>query len=470
MGDFHRRRCSSGKIESSGRQDDVTSRSGNGDDLPPGPQGLALLRALWRMKKSRLEFLGQMTRDFGGVVRFTVPRRTIYLVSEPLAARHILVANATNYAKGLGQREATRLVGEGLLTADSVAWPHQRRALETLFNPARMGDLARSVGSAVERLDARWARCASERTATDLIRDVKEAALHIVDEFLLAGGLAPRVSVTRSRLEEFERLVTSEVLSVGPSLPDVPFSRTARLRGVVADLHRIIDEVIDHCRSASGDNIVACMQRHFSPEPDDAALRSQVATFVLAGHETTAAALAWVWYLLDRHPDKAQKLRGELQTELGGRTPGLADVNRLSYTRGVVLESLRLFPPVWVLPRTALRADTVGGFAVPPGTEVLISPYLIHRRPDFWPDPESFSPERFLEARPQPQSSQAYLPFGAGPRACIGAHTATVGTVLAIASLAQRFRLTRFDRSLPSPQAHVSLFPGARLPMRVHMA
>jgi cytochrome P450 len=148
--------------------------------------------------------------------------------------------------------------------------------------------------------------------------------------------------------------------------------------------------------------------------------------------------------------------------------PGLADVNRLSYTRAVVLESLRLFPPVWVLPRTAIHADTVSGFAVPPGTEVLISPYLIHRRADFWADPESFSPERFLEERLQPQSSYAYLPFGAGPRACIGAHTATVGTVLAVASLAQRFRLTRSGGSLLAPQAQVSLFPGASLPMRVH--
>ena len=179
----------------------MTSESGHGGDLPPGPRGLALVRALWRMKRSRLAFLGQMAHDFGGVVRFTVPGRTIYLVSEPLAARHILVANVANYAKGLGQREATRLVGEGLLTADSVAWPSQRRALETLFNPARMGDLARSVASAVERLDARWARCAREGTTTELIRDVKDVALHIVDEFLLAGGLAPRVPVTLPKLD-----------------------------------------------------------------------------------------------------------------------------------------------------------------------------------------------------------------------------------------------------------------------------
>jgi enediyne biosynthesis protein E7 len=446
----------------------LTSTSGNSGDLPPGPRGLTLIRALWRMKRSRLAFLSQMAHDFGGVVRFTVPGRTIYLVSEPLAARHILVVNVANYAKGLGQREAIQLVGEGLLTTDSVAWPHQRRALETLFNPARMGDLARSVGSAVERLDAHWARCARSGTTTELIRDVKEVALHIVDDFLLAGGLAPRVSVTLSRLEAFERLLTSEVLNVGPSLPDVPFSRTVRLRRIVADLHRIIDEVIDHCRTVSEDNIVACMQRHYSPEPDDIVLRSQVATFLLAGYETTAAALAWVWYLLDRYPDKTARLRDELRAELAGRVPGLADVNRLSYTRAVVLESLRLFPPVWVLPRTAIHADTMSGFAVPPGTEVLISPYLIHRRADFWADPESFSPERFLEERLQPQSSYAYLPFGAGPRACIGAHTATVGAVLAVASLAQRFRLTRSGGSLLAPQAQVSLFPGASLPMRVH--
>ena len=448
----------------------MTPESGHGGDLPPGPRGLALLSALWRMKRNRLAFLDQMGRHFGGIVRFTVPGRMIYLVSEPLAARHILVANVANYAKGLGQREATRLVGEGLLTADSVAWPHQRRVLETLFDPARMGDLARSVAAAVERLDTRWTRCAREGTTTELIRDAKEVALHIVDEFLLAGGLAPRVSVMLPKLEEFERLVTSEVLSVGPSLPDAPFGRRARLRGVVTDLHRIIDEVIDHCRTAGGDNIVACMRRHSSPEPDTTELRSQVATFLLAGHETTAAALAWVWCLLDRHPEKAEKLRGELRAELAGRAPGLTDVTRLSYTRGVVLESLRLFPPVWVLPRTAIRADAVCGFAVPPRTEVLISPYLIHRRPDFWSDPDTFSPERFLEERLQPQSPYAFLPFGAGPRACIGAHTATVGAILAVASLAQRFRLTRTGHSLPAPEAHVSLFPAANLPMRVHAA
>jgi cytochrome P450 len=420
------------------------------------------------MKTNRLAFLSQMAHDFGGVVRFAVPGRTIYLISEPLAARHILVSNVANYSKGLGQREAARLVGEGLLTVDDAAWPGQRRAFEGLFGPARMGDLARSVASAVERLGARWARCAGDGTTTELIQDARNAALHIVDGFLLAGGLAPRVSVTLARLEAFERLVTAEVLGVGPSRPGLPFGHAARLRRVVADLHRIIDDVIEHCRTDGAESIVRSMQRHGSPESDLTALRSQVATFLLAGYETTAAALAWVWYLLDRYPDKAAALRSELRTELGGRAPGLGDVGRLSYTRGVVLESLRLFPPVWVLPRTALHADVVCGFAVPPGTEVLISPYLIHRRADFWPDPESFSPERFVEERPQAQSSCAYLPFGAGPRSCIGSYTATVGAVLAIASLAQRFRLTRSGRSGLAPQARVSLFPGASLPMRVH--
>ena len=440
----------------------------NVSDLPSGPHGLALIRALWWMKTSRLAFLSRIARDFGGVVRFGVPGRTIYLVSEPLAARHILVTNVANYSKGLGQREAAQLVGEGLLTSDSGAWSRQRRALEPLFHPARMEDLARSVIPAVERLSSSWAQCAREGTTTELIRDVREVALRIVDTFLLAEALAPRISVTLSKLEEFERLVTAEVLSIGPSLPNIPFSRAARLRKVVADLHGIIDDAIDHCGTVSGDNIVTCMRRHCSPEPDASALRSQVATFLLAGYETTAAALAWVWYLLDCYPDKAENLRDELRRKLAGKVPTLADVNRLPYTRGVVLESLRLFPPVWVLPRTALHADTVCGFAVPPGTEILISPYLIHRRGDFWSDPESFSPERFLDGRLQQQSSYAYLPFGAGPRSCIGSHTATLGAMFAIASLAQRFRLTRSGRFRQRPQAHVSLFPAARLAMRVH--
>jgi enediyne biosynthesis protein E7 len=419
------------------------------------------------MKRDRLAFLSQMAHDFGGVVRFAVPGRTIYLISEPLAARHILVANFGNYAKGLGQREAAQLVGEGLLTADSVAWPSQRRALEALFNPARMGDLASSVVPAVERLSSSWSECAREGRTTELIRDVREVALRIVDNFLLAGGLAPRISVTIRKLQEFERVITAEVLSPWPSLPNVPFSRVARLRRVISDLHAIIDEVIDHCGTASGDNIVTCMRRHCLPKPDDNVLRSQVSTFILAGYETTAAALAWVWYLLDQYPSKADKVHRELQVELGGRVPALADVGRLAYTRSVVLEALRLFPPVWVLPRTALHADRVCGFDVPPGTEVLISPYLIHRRAELWSDPEEFSPERFLEEQLQSRTPWAYLPFGAGPRSCIGSQAATIEVVLAIALLAQRFRLTRSGHSRAAPEAHLSLFPGTSLKMSV---
>jgi len=420
------------------------------------------------MKTSRLAFLSQMAHDFGGVVRFTVPGRTIYLVSEPLAARHILATNAGNYSKGLGQREATSLLATGLLTADGAAWPPQRRALETLFNPARMADLIRGAIPAVEQLSSTWAACASEGKTTELIRDVKEVALRIIDNFLLAGGLASRISVTISKLRQFEHLVTAEVLSPWPSAPYVPFSRSARLRNVVADLHRIIDEVIEHCGAVGGDNVVTSLRREWSPTPDDDALRSQVATLILAGYETTAAALAWVWVLLDRHPKTALKVRRELQVELGGRVPTLTDVGRLAYTRAVVLEALRLFPPVWVLPRTAIHADTVSGFPIPQGTEVLISPYLIHRRPDLWSDPEAFWPERFLADRLQPRTPCAFLPFGAGPRSCIGSQTAVIEVVFAVAALAQRFRLTPAGRARPRPQPHLSLFPGTTLTMRVH--
>src|SRR5262245_31879813 len=168
------------------------------------------------MKTRRLAFLGQSARAFGGIVRFAAPGRAVYLVSEPAAARHILVTNFANYAKGLGQREASRLIGEGLLTADTVAWRSQRPAFEGLFNAARMDDLARTVVAAAERLSSSWATCAAQGQTTDLIRDVRQLALSIVDDFLLAEGLGPRIPMTIGKLQEFERLVTAEVLALWP--------------------------------------------------------------------------------------------------------------------------------------------------------------------------------------------------------------------------------------------------------------
>jgi cytochrome P450 len=422
------------------------------------------------MKTRRLAFLAQSARDFGGIVRFAAPGRAIYLVSEPAAARHILVTNCANYVKGLGQRETSRLIGEGLLTADTMAWRSQRRAFEGLFSASRMEDLARTVVPAVERLSSSWATCAAERKTTDLIRDVRQLALSMVDGFLLADGLGPRISMTIGKLQEFERLVTAEVLALWPSVPNIPFGRSARLREVISALHRIIDEVIDHCAAVGGDNIVTWMRRQGLSAPDDRALRSHVATFLLTAYETTAAALAWVWYLLDRHPSKAEKLRAELRLELGGKAPALDHIGRLSYTRGVVLEALRLFPPVWVIPRTAIQADAVCGFAIPARTEILISPYLIHRRAELWPDPDDFLPERFAAKSLQADTPCAYLPFGAGPRSCIGSQLATIELILAIALLAQRFRLSRAGGSRFAPEVQLSLFPGAAVSMRVHAA
>jgi enediyne biosynthesis protein E7 len=177
-----------------------------------------------------------------------------------------------------------------------------------------------------------------------------------------------------------------------------------------------------------------------------------------------------VWYLLDRHPSKAEKLRAELRLELGGKAPALDHIGRLSYTRGVVLEALRLFPPVWVIPRTAIQADAVCGFAIPARTEILISPYLIHRRAELWPDPDDFLPERFAAKSLQADTPCAYLPFGAGPRSCIGSQLATIELILAIALLAQRFRLSRAGGSRFAPEVQLSLFPGAAVSMRVHAA
>jgi cytochrome P450 len=224
----------------------------------------------------------------------------------------------------------------------------------------------------------------------------------------------------------------------------------------------------------SGNDVISLLQRAYRDEPDSSLrqrrLRDELVTILLAGHETTASTLSWTWFLLARHPEAAQAVHAEAAGVLGDRVPGYEDVARLPYTTRVIQEAMRLYPPVWGLPRKALGPDEIGGYPIPAGADVMICPYTLHRHKAFWADPGKFRPERFEPAAVGHAHRYAYIPFGAGPRVCVGSHLGMLEATLVAAMVARRFRLDLAGGADPVPEPMLSLRVRGGLPMKVRPA
>ncbi|MDP3767798.1 MAG: cytochrome P450, partial [Dehalococcoidia bacterium] len=244
-----------------------------------------------------------------------------------------------------------------------------------------------------------------------------------------------------------------------------PTPTNLRFRRAMRTLDDIVYGMIEARRNngADKDDLLSMLLEARDEETgegmSDKQLRDEVFTMFTAGHETTAAALAWTWYLLSQHPEAEGRLHNELGSVLSGRTPGLDDLQRLPYTRMVIEETLRLYPPVWSIGRMALREDTVLGYRIPAKGQVLLSSYVTHRHPEFWDEPERFDPERFAPERAASRPRYAYFPFGGGPRQCIGNEFAMMEAQLALATLAQRYRLRLVPGQVVEPEPAVTLRP-----------
>jgi cytochrome P450 len=245
----------------------------------------------------------------------------------------------------------------------------------------------------------------------------------------------------RVAMEDFQRRRRSLV-----ALPLwIPTPRNRAMRGAIDALDRIVYSILSRRRAepgAHGDLLDLMMgAREAGERMSDRQLRDEVMTLLLAGHETTANLLTWTWYLVGQHPEVERRLHEEVDAVLGDRTPGAADVPALRYTGQVLQEALRLYPPAWVFTRQAIAADAIGGFEIPTGSVLIVSPYLTHRHPDFWPDPERFDPDRFESGAGERRRRHAFIPFGGGPRQCIGNTFAMMEAQLTVAMIARRFRI-----------------------------
>lgn len=405
-----------------------------------------------------------------------LPGISTHLVTHPDGVEHVLKRNQKNYRKSdIFVRPVSLLAGRGLLTNEGESWLRQRRLAQPAFHRKRLAALAALMANSAEQTALRLTERQSQepKPVIDVLGEITRLTLGIASQALFSidySDDADRVgSAVRVAFEHINfRMNTPFALPLKIPTPRNRCFLHARqtLDNLVYDLIRERKRTGEH----PGDLLSMLMDAHDEETGEgmsDRQLRDEVLTLLIAGHETTSAALAWTWYLLALHPGAETRLHAELARVLGGRTPAAEDLPALPYTRMVIDESLRLYPPAWGQPRQAINEDRIGDYRIPAGALVTLSQWVTHRHPDFWENPEAFDPERFTPERSAGRPVFAYFPFGGGARGCIGASFALMEAQLILATLAQRFRLELVPGYPVKPDPTFALRPLGGLLMRV---
>jgi len=424
----------------------------------PGPRGHPLLGSLPEVRRDPLRLFLAAFREYGEVVRFHFGPMVAHLVSSPEAVHHVLVENQRNYGKQTrGYKNLRYVLGNGLLTSEGETWKRQRRIAQPAFHRQRISGFGQTMVRAAE--DAGASLEARRGQTVDLHHEMMRLTLRIVGETLLGydpTDAADEVGVALAFLLNIANERSGRIFEIPPSIPT---RENLRFRKALATLDGVVLRMIEERRKNPGDRgdllsmLIESRDAETGEAMDDRQLRDETMTIFLAGHETTANALTFSWLLLSRFPAAYRELREELRAVLAGRSPTVDDLARLALPRRIVQEAMRLYPPAWIIGRSADGADEIGGYGIPARSIVFISPYVIHRHPGLWENPEGFDPARFAKEPPR----GAWLPFGAGPRMCIGNGFAMMEAELVLATLAQRLR---FDLL---PGEHVRLEPSITL-------
>jgi cytochrome P450 len=430
---------------------------------PPGPK-ISSLSALRQFRRDPIRLLGRAAA-FGDVSFLQLPRFPAYLLNHPDLVREVLVTGSRDFMKGPTMQAAKLVLGESLLTSEGETHMRSRRLIQPIFHHDRIAAYGGAMVEHALRTSDRW----RDGQSLDVFREMGALTLSIVGATLFGTDVeAEDARAVREALELQLSLfgrVFSPFFRLSLRLP-LPSNR--RFERSKAVLDGVIQKMIGERRSAGahGDDVLSLLirAREDGTGMTDTQVRHEALTLFLAGHETTAAALTWTWYLLSRSPGVESTLHAELETVLGGRAPTVEDLERLPYAQMVFTESLRLFPPAWAIGRRALTEHRIGEHAIPAGAVVIVSPYLIHRDPRWYEDPQTFAPERWAGDGREPPPRSSYLPFGAGPRMCVGEPFARLEGVLVLAAIAQRWRIHAPDRPVEL-QPVVTLRPRRGMPV-----
>jgi cytochrome P450 len=456
--------------------------------LPPGPRGLDNLRFLFSTAEDFMKPLCRMARDYGEIASTHARGRHIVAVSGSDAARHVLLTNQDNYTKGIEYELLRIVLGEGLLTSEGEVWRRQRKLVQPMFAKRHLSDFTEHMTAATtDALDGATLGQTGNGETLDVNRAMMELTLDVVGRALfgadLSGDTAARVGPAMNDVLQLGTRMARRLPTYAASmLPGMNLERalslnpeSRRFQRALAELRRVIDEVLlDRASSVdAGDDLLGLMVAARDEETGRPMSRQQIGdelmTFMLAGHETTSNALSWMWRQLSLNPWARERLFEEVDEAIGDRTPTMDDVDRLPWTRACIEEAMRITPPVWMVGRRAVEDDEIGGYLVPAGSSVMVLITMIHRDPKLWPNPEGFDPGRFMPGAAADRPRQAYMPFGAGRRICVGSTFAMVEATLLAAMISRRMYFDLPRGSVVEAEAAITQRPRHGLPMTVHM-
>jgi cytochrome P450 len=427
-----------------------------------------MLRSFTSIRSDPLAFLVETQRRHGDVVAFPVPGPPVLLLSDPVDVRQVLQQGAARWGKDTVQyRALSRVTGSGLLASDDPSWRRHRRAAAPAFHHERLATVGQHVRDAARAASARWCDLPPGGTVVDVAPALLALALDVVGRALFSADLSSRSTRLIEATSDAARLIVSLGRSVLPLPPWVPSPTNRRLNAAARELDDLSRALIRQRRRAGGpphgDDLLGML---IDAGLDDGEIRDELVTMVVAGHETVAAALAWTVMLLAEDPAAQERMRSEVAS-LGGDVPMVRSSTAVPWTRAVIDESLRLFPPAWVMSRRSTQPDLLGGNEVPVGTLAIISPWLVHRRPQSWSDPLCFRPQRFLDGEGTVARSD-YIPFGLGPRLCIGRDFALGEMAVVLGELVRRLRFsTPPGWTRPRPEALAAAHPAGGMRLQV---
>jgi cytochrome P450 len=439
----------------------------------PGRRYPTPFHFFFEARRDPLATLARARREYGDVVRMEAWPLVVHLLFAPDDIKYVLQENNRNYWKGNLVGRVKPLIGEGLFTSEGDFWRRQRRLAQPAFHRQRIESFATIMSDAGKRMLDGWESAAAQAKPFDLMEEMSRLTLSIVGRALFGIDLIGAAAHVGHNMLVALQFVSEEAFSLFPSVLAIPTPRNLRFRRARKQLDRVVLDIIERRRrdSAGGDDLLAMMMEARDAESgegmSDRQLRDEIMTFVLAGHETTAVTLAWACLLLAQNPDVGERLRQEVAMVLAGRAPVLADLPRLELTRRVVDETLRLYPPVAVISRQTYAEDEIAGYAIPAKTGVMLSPYVTHRHPALWQEPERFDPERFTAERNAARPRFAYFPFGGGPRLCIGNELALMEAQIILAMIMQRYRVDAVPGHAVQHEIRVTLRPRQPMLMQV---
>jgi cytochrome P450 len=411
-----------------------------------GPKGAPVVGIAHELRKDPLNYFVGLMRDYGEFVDFKIGMAPIIMLNGPDAVKHILQDHYEDYPKSRFYRPFKPILGRSIFTSSGETWLSQRRTASPCFGGARFQFMAERIVGATRKMLDRWDEFDRGGKPVEIVHEMMRLTLDGVTQALLDMDFIENYEEVHDALTVILRETEKRVWSVAPPPDWLALMTRPRYRRAVETIDRVVRGIVDERRRNprdSGGLLTTLIEAHDAEgSGDEGLLKDQVVAMIATGHESTACALAWTFYMITRHADVRERVYAEVDEVLGGRDPGADDLPALQYTGWVFEEAMRLYPPVWTISRTATRDDEICGKPIPKGTTVMLSPYAMHRNPEIWPEPEEFRPERFHPDEVAKRPRYSYFPFGGGPRVCLGNRFAMMEARIMMAMVIQRYRLS----------------------------